>query len=381
MKILHVVFYNPIENNGGGIENVVSKLATNQLRRGDSVTIICQSDKSEVLYTSRLGKIIKIGLPNCRIFSRFKINVKKIIYNRKLRNYINANGAEYDIIHIHGDLCGFKELHKYNTIVTFHGFTENASRSRNIFARIVLYYASIRYELANIRYCKKLVSVSEKVKADILLHTKKSVRVIYNGINTELYKPVSEREKKRLRTKLGMQKDTYYALFIGKDKYIKGLDIASRAVKLTHSKLHINVIGVTGKNEERVTFLGPLYARVKLNYMNSSDMLIAPSRYDAFPVTILEAMGCGLPVFISRNVGTKELITNGQNGIILEHNVPEAYSTEIDSLLNNKERLLSISIKARKVALESSDKIMCDAYYAEYIHLLANRLDRHSKYK
>jgi glycosyltransferase involved in cell wall biosynthesis len=52
--------------------------------------------------------------------------------------------------------------------------------------------------------------------------------------------------------------------------------------------------------------------------MRAADALVLPSIEDAYPLVTLEAMACGLPVVVSDNAGTSELITHGIDGLVVQ---------------------------------------------------------------
>jgi len=61
-----------------------------------------------------------------------------------------------------------------------------------------------------------------------------------------------------------------------------------------------------------VTFLGRISDRNQLaEIMASVDVVIAPSPYETFGLTILESLACGTPVVVSNNGAGQELIENG----------------------------------------------------------------------
>ena len=61
-----------------------------------------------------------------------------------------------------------------------------------------------------------------------------------------------------------------------------------------------------------VTFLGRISDRKELaEIMASVDVVIAPSPYETFGLTILESLACGTPVVVSNNGAGQELIENG----------------------------------------------------------------------
>lgn len=54
--------------------------------------------------------------------------------------------------------------------------------------------------------------------------------------------------------------------------------------------------------EERITWTGPLYKEVKWSAFRSASLFALPSHCEAFPVALLEALGCGLPALITDKV-------------------------------------------------------------------------------
>jgi len=48
----------------------------------------------------------------------------------------------------------------------------------------------------------------------------------------------------------------------------------------------------------------------------AADVYVSPSREDAFPLPVVEAMACGLPVITSTAAGTSEIIEDGINGFV-----------------------------------------------------------------
>ena len=74
----------------------------------------------------------------------------------------------------------------------------------------------------------------------------------------------------------------------------------------------IHSLGLHG----RVTFL-PLRSDVEFYYA-AADVYAGPSLEDAFALPPAEAMACGLPAITTRMAGASEIITQGEDGLILE---------------------------------------------------------------
>ena len=53
-------------------------------------------------------------------------------------------------------------------------------------------------------------------------------------------------------------------------------------------------------------------------YLHDADIFILPSVYEGNPMTIIEAMGTGLPIVASQVGGIPDMITDGESGLLVE---------------------------------------------------------------
>ena len=67
---------------------------------------------------------------------------------------------------------------------------------------------------------------------------------------------------------------------------------------------------------DNVVFLGRLERDRVKGVMASADMLLMPSRYEAFGIAALEAMALGVPVIGMRNTGLEDLVKHGVSGML-----------------------------------------------------------------
>jgi len=72
-------------------------------------------------------------------------------------------------------------------------------------------------------------------------------------------------------------------------------------------------------------------------------MLVVPSRMESLPTIIKEAFYLRIPVIATNVGGIPELITDKQNGILVQSNDPEALLIEINSLLENPQKMKKLT--------------------------------------
>jgi glycosyltransferase involved in cell wall biosynthesis len=72
---------------------------------------------------------------------------------------------------------------------------------------------------------------------------------------------------------------------------------------------------------ERVTWVGPLYGQDKAAVLSLARLFVSPSRFDAFPIAVLEALSAGVPVVITRQVNIHQEIADGGAGWVADCDV------------------------------------------------------------
>ena len=169
-----------------------------------------------------------------------------------------------------------------------------------------------------------------------------------------------------MRRSLNLQSKKRYAIFIGGDRYIKGLDIFVSVIDGI-DRIYANVLGARSKTHKNIKFLGSVDEKTLIKYLLCSDVLIAPSRYDAFSISALEAISCGIPIIISNNLGICEIIEDNINGLVVNSLNPDYYVRRTIKLLSDYKQYREISYNGRKLALRHSVGIMYKNYKRIYM--------------
>jgi glycosyltransferase involved in cell wall biosynthesis len=80
-------------------------------------------------------------------------------------------------------------------------------------------------------------------------------------------------------------------------------------------------------------------------YMKNADLFVLPSRYEAYPVVILEAQCMSLPSIVTNYPSAIEQIINGFNGYIADNNSDDLYKKIIFVIQNKLHNLMKKNLK------------------------------------
>lgn len=106
-------------------------------------------------------------------------------------------------------------------------------------------------------------------------------------------------------------------------------------------------------------------------YANSS-MLVMSSNYEGFPMVMIEAMACGLPVVaFDFKCGPKDIIRNEENGLIIHNGDIKALADGIMKLMEDTENRKRMSLNARKIVDTYSEKAVMEKWIGLFNNLTA----------
>jgi glycosyltransferase involved in cell wall biosynthesis len=186
--------------------------------------------------------------------------------------------------------------------------------------------------------------------------------VVYVGLDHEIFNPDRRTAlREDARDELGLAPDRFALLLVGNDARNKGLPVIVQALRILR-ELPIDVLVVSREDpapylmaardaglDGRVGFL-PQRSDVEFYYA-AADAYVGPSLEDTFAQPPAEAMACGLPVIVSANNGTSEIITDGEDGLILnDPESAESLAAMIRMLCEHPEFCARLGSKAAETA-------------------------------
>ncbi len=175
----------------------------------------------------------------------------------------------------------------------------------------------------SLKMSTRIVAVSESTKKDLISNynvNPNKIDVVYNAVDTKLYKPKAL--TKEIRNKYNLPKK--YLLYLGNiepRKNIKGIieaysmlpDEISSEYKLVLSggrgwnQGEINNALKQSAKKDNIIFTGYIDDRDKPELYAGADIFLFPSHYEGFGLPILEAMACGVPVITADNSSLREV--------------------------------------------------------------------------
>lgn len=187
------------------------------------------------------------------------------------------------------------------------------------------------------------------------------IEVIHNFVNTEIYKPSTERSREE-KTLLHISNfrpvkrvaDCIRILARVRREFPVRLLMAGDGPERGPAEALAEELGV----REHVTFLGEQLRVADL--IPQAHVLLLPSELEAFGLAALEAMACGVVPVATRAGGVPDLITHGVDGFMEAVGDTESQAERVLELLRDEERFTAMSEAARHSAVTrfNSDAII-----------------------
>jgi glycosyltransferase involved in cell wall biosynthesis len=151
-----------------------------------------------------------------------------------------------------------------------------------------------------------------------------------------------------------------FALFVGRLSAEKGAEVLLQAWQKLKGTIPLVIMGdgplrepleseAAARNLSNITFAGWRSRGEILSAMKSASLLITPSLwYEGFPMTVVEAFACGIPVICSRLGGLREIVEDGSTGLHFNPGDAEDLAGKLDLLWTQPAQLAAMGRAARE---------------------------------
>ena len=326
---MRIALTHPRASDVGGVERQAHSVAQALLDAGHEVHFFCQ--RADASIDARIT-VHRIASP-LRPVRWFKV----WWFDRACERAVAANGP-FDLVHGFGKtsrqdvyydgsgcLADFQTWSIDGAIAS--GWRRRLRRA-SPHQRVVAAIERARYTRGNYR---RVLAISELVRLQILERYRlppRDVETLYPGVDLERFAP-DPAARERTRNVLGVERDAPLVAFLGSDYRRKGVGTLIAALARLPGA-HAFVIGGE-RGDRRAAFesdarAAGLAARIHWlgvqpdpqRWLAAADLMLFPTRFDAFGSAVLEALACGVPAVVSRRAGAAELVTEGKTGAVLD---------------------------------------------------------------
>jgi len=232
-----------------------------------------------------------------------------------------------------------------------------------------------------------IIPEGEGVKSDLLNHhiTRKPLKVLgygnVRGIDLERFKPYDQDKR---------QPDCFTFVFVGRIVRDKGINELVKAFDRLHQENGNTRLILVGPREDdldpvlpetltridqgngieavgRQSDVKPIYAQ--------ADALVFPSYREGFPNVVIEAGAMGLPSIVTDINGSREIIIDGQNGVIVPPQDDQALYQAMKHFVDNPDMIKAMAANARPlIASRYEQGYVRQCLYDFYHEILKNNL-------
>jgi len=302
------MFFSSDPAHAGGVQEHVFYLSKELEELGHKIDIF--GPENNILpyknYRS-IARTVKLPVPNGN-----SVNITLDI-SEEASVLKKVNFDKYDLIHIHEPYVPFINWEIIKNVgrpkvATFHASWDDGSIINFINPFVSLFKDTFSNNFRGAIFVSKIC----KKRWQYLCRKNVFKKTIYNAVDSAIFKPGRKIEKKIINL-----------LFVGRLVNRKGLIYLLKAVKRILTVNHNIKLVIIGDGPERsksekyvkknnlgkfIEFKGEIFGKERINYYQRSDIFCAPYTDEAFGITILEALSCGVPVVGFKNEAFSEIL-------------------------------------------------------------------------
>jgi len=258
--------------------------------------------------------------------------------------YLNVKGVlnNFDIVFTHGPGA-------WKTRDNFYVCHEDGdldSLSKNLPPLSRLAYMPLKKAYSDlIKKADLIVSTTSECDKYLKRHGIKNYLKSSNFVDTDLFKPIKKRTKRRDRK--------FRVLFVGRvdpRKNIGGLKAACLGMR---DQVGLHIVGAVGQSMLNISYEGQVSENELVQWYNSCDLFVLPSFWEGFSIALLEAMACQTPVLASVYAVPTEL---RKFAITFDPYKKNELKEKLLWAIENRDEMLKLAEKARRFVIENCER-------------------------
>ena len=289
----------------GGVESYVREISERLVKKDFEV---------EVLTTDPSGELLRQEIINGVRVRRFKSWAPNEAYylSNRLKRYLSKHSDNYDVVHAHNYhafpalyVAGAKSRNRFVFTPHYHGTGHTFFRS--------LLHVPYKFLGGNIfEKADKIICVSNYERNLVMKRFKvdeKKVVVIPNGINLEEFKGLKKRSK-----------NCRVILYVGRLEKYKGVDYLIKALPKLDDDVYLEIVGKGPHKKSLVKLVNRLGVRSIVKFYQDlprkellqkyvdADLFALLSNYEAFGISVAEALASRTPCIVANTSALKEFV-------------------------------------------------------------------------
>ena len=233
-------------------------------------------------------------------------------------------------------------------------------------------------------HADRFLCIAREIESEALAEGVPRDRVHYmpHAVDMDRFRPATPEEKVAIRREQGWPLDRPICLYVGRLSLEKGtLDLMEAWRRLDDPRAVLVVVGpdmplhpwdagprarqiaAEANMDDRVIFYGATSDPSRL--LRAADIFVQPSHFEAFGISVVEAMATALGVVATEVGGMRDFLVDGRNALLCPPKAPEALADRLRHLLADVPLRERLGRAARDdAAREFDERLLFDRYAA-----------------
>src|SRR3989339_1676899 len=370
-----------------GVAHVVAELAATLAHNGHTVTVVTvvnELKKRWPIEKQNTYTIIRVPSVPAMVYDGYRFALP----SGRLLRYMKKNTP--DIIHTHTPFSvGWEAV---QTAKLFH--TPLVGTHHTFYDHYLKYVKlnfdwtkklAWKYVVSYYNRCTIVTSPSHALASALQEHgLSRPIQVLPNPISPLFFRATPNRKKKQqLKKTFGIVDRSI--VYMGRVSYEKNINKVIHAFKQVTEIMpntQLMIIG-DGPDKERlkklatslgiqqkIVYTSFLYKQELVDALQANELFVTASESENMPLSVLEAMACGLPVVAVSALGIPEIVQHKKSGLLTKTDDPIKMADYIIELIKNPAQLKQFSQAAIEKSTEYTPGRMVASYEEQYKQLV-----------